>query len=24
MGQGPESRVNAEESPRRVPEWPLS
>jgi hypothetical protein len=24
MGQGPESRANVEESPSRVPEWPLS
>jgi hypothetical protein len=24
MGQGPESRVDVEESPSRVPEWPLS
>jgi hypothetical protein len=24
MGQGPESGVDVEESPSRVPEWPLS
>jgi hypothetical protein len=24
MGQGPESRADIEESPSRVPEWPLS
>jgi hypothetical protein len=24
MGQGPESRADVEESPSRVPEWPLS
>jgi hypothetical protein len=24
MGQGPEGRVDVEESPTRVPEWPLS
>jgi hypothetical protein len=24
MEQGPKSRVNVEESPSRVPEWPLS
>jgi hypothetical protein len=24
MGQGPESRADVEESPGRVPEWPLS
>jgi hypothetical protein len=24
MGQGPESRAGVEESPSRVPEWPLS
>jgi hypothetical protein len=23
MGQGPESRMHVEESPSRVPEWPL-
>jgi hypothetical protein len=23
MGQGPESRADVEESPSRVPEWPL-
>jgi hypothetical protein len=24
MGQGPESRTGVEESPNRLPEWPLS
>jgi hypothetical protein len=24
MGQGAESRANVEESPSRVPKWPLS
>jgi hypothetical protein len=24
MGEGPESRADVEESPSRVPEWPLS
>jgi hypothetical protein len=24
MGQGPESKADVEESPSRVPEWPIS